>query len=366
MKFIIEREILLKSLQQISILLSSNPPLAILNHLLLKINNDILVMVTTNLDMEIVTNIHLKKNYNFSPITIPARKLLYICRNLPAGAEISICLDNNKVLVSSEHSKFSLSTLPATDFPVLSDWQCIIKFKLPQIIMKNLLEYTQFCMAYQDARHYLNGILFKITANKIHTVATDGHRLATYTVPINHTLPNYSIIIPRKFITEILRMIDRKENEILLRIGKDKICIGVNNLSFTSNLIDGCFPDYLSVFPKNPDKILEAESDILKQSLIRVTIIANKQLPSVYLYITKNKLRITCNNVDHDSAEETLDIIYDGDDLDIVFNANYIIDILNVLKGKKVRFLLTNAASSVQIEDTENNFASYLIMPIRL
>ncbi|MDU6110181.1 MAG: DNA polymerase III subunit beta [Klebsiella pneumoniae] len=332
MKFTVEREHLLKPLQQVSGPLGGRPTLPILGNLLLQVADGALSLTGTDLEMEMVARVALVQPHEAGATTVPARKFFDICRGLPEGAEIAVQLEGDRMLVRSGRSRFSLSTLPAADFPNLDDWQSEVEFTLPQATMKRLIEATQFSMAHQDVRYYLNGMLFETEGSELRTVATDGHRLAVCSMPLEASLPNHSVIVPRKGVIEV----------------------------------DGRFPDYRRVLPKNPDKHLEAGCDILKQAFARAAILSNEKFRGVRLYVSENQLKITANNPEQEEAEEILDVTYAGTEMEIGFNVSYVLDVLNALKCENVRILLTDSVSSVQIEDAASQSAAYVVMPMRL
>ncbi len=221
-------------------------------------------------------------------------------------------------------------------------------------------------MAHQDVRYYLNGMMFETEGEELRTVATDGHRLAVCSMPIDQTLPSHSVIVPRKGVIELLRLLDGGETPLQVKIGSSNIRAYVGEFIFTSKLVDGRFPDYRRVLPKNPDKALEAGCDVLKQAFARAAILSNEKFRGVRLYITENQLKITANNPEQEEAEEMLDVSYNGSELEIGFNVSYVLDVLNALKCENVRLLLTDSISSVQIEDVASPAAAYVVMPMRL
>ena len=234
MKFTVEREHLLKPLQQVSGPLGGRPTLPILGNLLLQVADGTLSLTGTDLEMEMVARVALVQPHEPGATTVPARKFFDICRGLPEGAEIAVQLEGERMLVRSGRSRFSLSTLPAADFPNLDDWQSEVEFTLPQATMKRLIEATQFSMAHQDVRYYLNGMLFETEGEELRTVATDGHRLAVCSMPIGQSLPSHSVIVPRKGVIELMRMLDGGDNPLgifpflcrphpPLRTGKDTL-----------------------------------------------------------------------------------------------------------------------------------------------
>ncbi|MEN4739648.1 DNA polymerase III subunit beta [Pantoea agglomerans] len=366
MKFIVEREQLLKPLQQVSGPLGGRPTLPILGNLLLQVTEGSLLLTGTDLEMEMVARVALTQAHEPGSTTVPARKFLDICRGLPDGAEITLALEGDRMLVRSGRSRFSLSTLPASDFPNLDDWQSEVEFTLPQATLKRLIEATQFSMAHQDVRYYLNGMMFETEGEELRTVATDGHRLAVCSMPIGQALPSHSVIVPRKGVIELLRLLDGGDIPLQVQIGGSNIRAHVGDYIFTSKLVDGRFPDYRRVLPKNPDKALEAGCDLLKQAFARAAILSNEKFRGVRLYITENQLKITANNPEQEEAEEMLDVSYNGTELEIGFNVSYVLDVLNALKCENVRLLLTDSVSSVQIEDVASPAAAYVVMPMRL
>jgi DNA polymerase-3 subunit beta len=366
MKFIVEREQLIKPLQQVSGPLGGRPTLPILGNLLLQVTEGALLLTGTDLEMEMVARVVLSQPHDVGATTVPARKFLDICRGLPEGATINITLEGDRMLIRSERSRFSLSTLPASDFPNLDDWQSEVEFSLPQITLKRLIEATQFSMAHQDVRYYLNGMLFETEGEILRTVATDGHRLAVCSMPIDSSLPLHSVIVPRKGVMELLRLLDGGDMPLRLQIGSNNLRAHVGDFIFTSKLVDGRFPDYRRVLPKNPDKTLQAGCDILKQAFARAAILSNEKFRGVRLYLSHNQLKITANNPEQEEAEEILDVSYEGTEMEIGFNVSYVLDVLNALKCEQVRLLLTDSVSSVQIEDMASQTASYVVMPMRL
>ncbi|MGL9769575.1 MAG: DNA polymerase III subunit beta [Sodalis sp. (in: enterobacteria)] len=367
MKVIITREQLLKPLQQVSSSLGGGRSiLPILSNLLLQVSKDRLLLTGTDLEMEMVAKVDLRAAHEPGAITVPVRKFFDICRGLPEGAEIAVTVEGERILICSGRSRYSLSTLPAASFPNLEDWESKVEFILSQSILKRLIESTQFSMAHHDVRYYLNGMLFETEGKKIRTVATDGHRLAVCTMSVSTSQSFHSVIIPRKGVVELVRMLDGSENPVKLQIGSNNIRASVGNYIFTSKLIDGRFPDYRRVLPNNYDKTLEAGCDTLKQAFARVAILSNEKFRGVRLYLSANQLKINVHNHEQEEAEEILDVTYQGSEMEIGFNVGYMLDVLNALKCKKVRLLLTDGVSSVQIEDSTSQAAVYVLMPMRL
>lgn len=366
MQFIISREQLLKPLQQVCGVLSSRPNIPVLNNILLQISGNKLVLTGTDLEVELSTEAELLGADFQGRTTIPAKKFLDICRSLPEQSELSVSFEEDRAIIKSGRSKFNLSTLPAEEYPNLTDWHSEVDFTLEQNTLRRLIEATQFSMANQDARYFLNGMKFETEGNLLRTVATDGHRLAVCTIALEQDLQSHSVIVPRKGVLELGRLLDNSELPVRLQIGTSNLRITLGNVVFTSKLIDGRFPDYRRVLPRNATHILEADWDNLKQAFVRAAILSNERFRSVRLQLSENQLTITATNPEQEQAEEIIDVSYSGDEMEIGFNVGYILDVLNALKCERVRMRLTDSSSSCLIEDCQDASAEYVIMPMRI
>lgn len=367
MKFIIKREKLLHVLQKICSIIPTRPSIPILSHILLKVNKNNLICIATNLEIEITANIILHEEHILGEVTIPGRKIFDIFRHLPNDATVLINEKENKVVLRSNNSSFSLSTLPVQNFPNVKRWIHEIEFTIQQNVLKHLIETTYFSMANQDVRYYLNGMLFKIKKNTICVVTSDGHRLSLCSIFTDVTLPEYSVIIPRKSILELTRLL--KDNILLLNVqmNKNNIRIFIENFIFTSKLIEGKFPDYQYILLNNFDRKFKISCSLLKTALIRAAILSNEKLRGIRFIVSKNILKIISNNIEQEAAEEILSIDYDDVTLEICFNVVYILDVLNVLKSEYVYFILKDGLSSIKIENKDDIYKSlYIIMPMRL
>ncbi len=365
MQFIVAREHLLKPLQQVCAVLSSRPNIPVLNNVLLHIEGGNLTITGTDLEVELSTHAQLTAGTN-GKFTIPAKKFLDICRSLPDDAEISVSFEEDRAIVRSGRSKFNLATLPAEEYPNLTDWQSEVDFTIAQATLRRLIEATQFSMANQDARYFLNGMKFETEGNLLRTVATDGHRLAVCTIALEQELQNHSVIVPRKGVLELSRLLEPSDQPARLQIGTNNLRICLDGIVFTSKLIDGRFPDYRRVLPRNADRILEAEWETLKQAFVRAAILSNERFRSVRLQLSRNQLKITATNPEQEEAEEIIDVSYNGEEMEVGFNVSYILDVLNALKCQRVRMRLTDASSSCLMENSEDSSAEYVIMPMRL
>ena len=366
MQFIISRENLLKPLQQVCGVLSGRPNIPVLNNVLLQVEQERLTITGTDLEVELSTQAQLSSSQTDGSFTIPAKKFLDICKSLPDNADIQVLLEEDRAIVRSGRSKFSLTTLPAEEYPNLASWQSEVEFALPQSTLRRLIEATQFSMANQDARYFLNGMKFETEGNLLRTVATDGHRLAVCTIALEQDLQTHAVILPRKGVLELIRLLEHNDQAIQLQIGTNNLRVQLPNTVFTSKLIDGRFPDYRRVLPRNANRIVEADWDILKQAFSRAAILSNERVRSVRLQLSENQLKITSSNPEQEEAEEIVDISYVGEEMEVGFNVTYILDVLNALKCRQVRMRLTDSSSSCLIEDCEDASAEYVIMPMRL
>lgn len=366
MKFSIERSHLLKPLQQVSGALGGRPTLPILGNLLLKVEENTLSMTATDLEVELISRVTLEGDFEAGSITVPSRKFLDICRGLPDNSVITFVLEGDRVQVRSGRSRFSLATLPANDFPNIEDWQSEVEVSLTQAELRGLIEKTQFSMANQDVRYYLNGMLFEIDGTTLRSVATDGHRMAVSLVSLGADFANKQIIVPRKGVQELVKLLDAPEQPVVLQIGSSNVRAEVNNFVFTSKLVDGRFPDYRRVMPQTTTKTLEADCDELRQAFSRAAILSNEKFRGVRVNLADSEMRITANNPEQEEAEEMLDVTFEGDAIEIGFNVSYVLDVLNTLRCERVRLSMSDANASALIENADDDSALYVVMPIRL
>lgn len=366
MQFSISRENLLKPLQQVCGALSNRPNIPVLNNVLLQIKGEQLTITGTDLEVELSSQTLLSNASEDGRYTIPAKKFLDICRTLSDDSVITVIFEEDRAIVESGRSKFNLTTLPAEDYPNLTEWQSEVDFTLAQGTLRRIIEATQFSMANQDARYFLNGMKFETEGNLLRTVATDGHRLAVCTLELEQDLQSHAVILPRKGVLELVRLLEANDEPARLQIGTNNLRIHLNNIVFTSKLIDGRFPDYRRVLPRNATNIVEGNWEALKQAFVRVSILSNERVRSVRLNLTQNQLKITASNPEHEIAEEIVDVNYTGEEMEVGFNVTYILDVLNALKCRQIRLRLTDASSSCLLEDCEDSSSEYVIMPMRL
>jgi len=366
MKTTIKREDILAPLQQVIGAVERRQTLPILGNVLFKSTGGDLSLTATDLEIEMVARV-LSDNSTEFQTTIPARKLLDICKALPDGAVIDFSIEDNRVSLTSARSRFSLATLPATEFPGLDEIETLQMFSIPQNVLKALFDKTSFAMAQQDVRYYLNGILMEISPNTIKLVATDGHRLALSESSLDTGVDeDKQIIIPRKAVLELSRLLDTSDSPVKCLLSQNHLRVETEALVFTTKLIDGKFPDYQRVIPVDGNKTMEVDRETLRSSLGRIAILSNEKYRGIRLTLAEGNLSIQANNPDQEEAEEELQVDYEESHVEIGFNVTYLIDVLNVLDSKKVQIKLKDSNSSAIISDSEDDSSLYVVMPMRL
>jgi DNA polymerase-3 subunit beta len=367
MKFVISRDALLKPLNLVAGVVERRQTLPILANVLLVLDGDRLSLTGTDLEVELLGRVQLASAGDSGEITVPARKLVEICKSLPEGSDIELSAGENKVTVKSGRSRFTLSTLPPREFPNVEDSMGTHQFTLKQGQLKRLIDRTAFAMAQQDVRYYLNGMLWELKAGRLRVVATDGHRLAMCTLPSKlESSEDTQVILPRKGVIELSRLLLEEEAEIVVVIGSNHIRATTTDFTFTSKLVDGKFPDYQRVLPKAADKILMGNRLELRQAFTRTAILSNEKYRGVRLQLTPGNLEIVANNPEQEEAEEVVSVDYQGDALEIGFNVSYLLDVLGILSGTQIKLSLSDPNSSALLEELEDGDSLYVVMPMRL
>jgi DNA polymerase III subunit beta len=366
MRFSIRRETLLKPLQQVIGVVERRQTMPMLGNVLLRASDLGIKLVATDLEVELVTDIEMAAAVT-GETTLPARKLLDICRSLPEGVELGIEVSEAKATIHARRSRFVLATLPAADFPILDQIQADRTVKLTQTQLKTLLDRTAFGMAQQDVRYYLNGLLLHFDEGALRSVATDGHRLATcrLTAEIADDATQ-QVIIPRKAVHELQRLLTDAEQALELEISSNHIRLSFGGLCFTSKLIDGRFPDYERVLPRDCDKVIFVEREALRQALIRTAILSSEKYRGVRISLDGATMKIQAHNPEQEEAEEEMEVDYDGEKLEIGFNVNYLLDVLNVIESDTVEIKLKDPNSSALLKSPGSDEAVYVVMPMRL
>ena len=322
-------------------------------------------MTATDLEVELVADAEVQVD-NPGEVTVPGRKLLDICRALPEDAEVAISQSGEKLIVKSGRSKFSLTTLPAAEFPTVEDINAGQSVPVSQETLGRLLEKTHFSMAQQDVRYYLNGLLLETHDQSLRAVATDGHRLALAEATLEGgKLPEQQVIVPRKGVLELQRLL-AGEGDVTIELGSNHVRIQLPGIRFTSKLIDGRFPEYERVIPQDTSNALKADRGSFRGALQRTAILSNEKYRGIRLVIRNGSMVLQAHNPEQEEAEEELEIQYDGDEIEIGFNVNYLVDALNAIESEEVSLSVVDSNSSCLLTEPGETDCKYVVMPMRL
>lgn len=366
MKIKVGRNELLTALQAVVGVVERRQTLPVLANFLLEAGDSELIVTGTDLEMELVSTAVVDVQQD-GQVTVPARKLFDICRGLPEGADITVEAKADKVTVRSGKSRFSLSALKADEFPAMGAVKGGHEVRLQRSELKNLLEKTQFAMAQQDVRYYLNGLLVEGSADRLRAVATDGHRLAfSEREGVTGLKQPVQAILPRKSVQELNRLLDNSDTEVILVVGEGQVQVEIDSVRMTTKTIDGRFPDYERVIPDHGDKLVRADRETLRKSLARTAILSNEKFRGVRLQLSEGTLKLQTHNPEHEEAEEEVEVDYGGEDLEIGFNVNYLLDALGAIAGDDVTLELKSSDSSGLIYEAGDPSSKYVIMPMRL
>ncbi|MFT6154114.1 MAG: DNA polymerase-3 subunit beta [Bermanella sp.] len=367
MKFTITREALLKPLQLVAGVVERRQTLPVLSNVLLEVQGDKLSLTGTDLEVEMVGRTQLLAPGEDGEITVPAKKLMDICKSLPDQSTIEISQEDHKVKLSAGRSKFVLSSLPANEFPSVDDIDATATLNVPQKQLRRVIDRTAFAMAQQDVRYYLNGLLIEVKSDGLRAVATDGHRLATCGVSVDLEIEGkIQVIVPRKAVLELAKLMTDPESSVDLMLSSNHIRAQVGDYTFTSKLVDGKFPDYERVIPRNGNRTLIADRMALRQVFARTAILSNEKYRGVRLLLDDNNLQVVANNPEQEQAEETIGVEFQGETLEIGFNVSYLQDVLSVLDGDDMKMTLGDANSSAVMEEVDGGDSMYVVMPMRL
>lgn len=366
MKIKIDREQILKPLGFVSNVVERRQTLPILANVHARIDGETLHLTGTDLEVEVSCQVDGIKGQQ-GECTMTARKLFDICRALPENATLELTVDGEKAQIKSGKSRFTLQTLPATDFPRLEtqDWE--ERLKLSQGGLKKLLEQSSFSMAHQDVRYYLNGLLLERHKGLLRAVATDGHRLAKSDLKVSggDSTPQQAIV-PRKAILELTRLLNDSDDEVTLEFNTNHVRAEVDGVVFTSKLIDGRFPDYQAVMAPELDTVLTISRGQFLDVLSRAAILTNEKFRGIRLELAKDTMKVTAHNPEQEEASDEMAVDYDGPALEIGFNVSYLMDALKALPGDDVELRLKDANSSCTLNAPGDEDTLYLVMPMRL
>ena len=366
MKIKANRDDLLGPLTQIGGVVEKRQTLPILANVLLNAKGDQLTITATDLEVELKTTAIAQCEGELD-FTLPARKLIDICKALPESASITIQVESEKAVIRSGKSRFTLGILPAIDYPAIEPSAIKETITINQKIFKRLLEKTQFAMAQQDVRYYLNGLLLEVKAGVLKTVATDGHRLAMSEVDgIADTELDIQVIIPRKAVIELIRLLNDSDDDIKIDLSGNHVRFHIGGTLFTSKLIDARFPDYQRVMPENADKKMIANKDLLKLSLQRASILSNEKYRGIRFKLGKNVLQLQAHNPEQEEAEEEVEVDFNEEEIAIGFNVGYVLDVIGSLTSDEIVMMLKDSNSSVMVAEQGLTKEHYVIMPMRL
>jgi DNA polymerase III subunit beta len=365
MKFSAERESILAPLQAVIGVVERRQTMPILANVLIAGRGEQLSITATDLEVELVAkaNVTLEQG---GEITLPGRKLLDIVKALPDKAKVTIAIEGERATVRSGKSRFTLATLPASDFPTVEDIRAQKAVMISQSALRRLLDKTHFSMAQQDVRYYLNGMLLEADGKTLRTVATDGHRLSYCEATLEHEAGSaQQVIVPRKGVLELQRLL-AGEGNVELAIGTNHVRAQIGDIRFTSKLIDGRFPEYGRVIPANPTKQVEADREGLRQALQRTAILSNEKYRGVRINLKSDLVTIQAHNPEQEEAEDQVEVSYKGDEVEIGFNVTYLLDALAAVDSEKVVLGLTDGNSSCLVHAAGTTNSKYVVMPMRL
>ena len=366
---------LLKALNHIHGIVEVRHTLPILSNIVLSAENNELSLSSTNLDIFCSDKID-AEIVNSGEISVPAITFFEIVKRLPSGSDVILSMgdEDTELILKCGRSKFNLSTLKTEDFPILSDKDLSTNFVISADELSRMIDKTKFAISNEETRYYLNGIFFhKAESNSIkflRAVATDGHRLAQYDIPLPQGADEITgIIIPKKTVFELRKVLDDADGDVSVSLNENKIKFSFNNLKIISKVIDGTFPDYTKVIPQNNDKKFKTNNSELKNAIDRVSAVAiNEETKSkaIKLTIENNKLNLSVESQSKGSAKEEIDISYSNEKVDIGFNSRYLLDICNEVDGDEIDVNLLDSISPAIILDKTDENLFFVLMPMRI
>ena len=362
-----KRDELLSPLSSVSGIIERRHTLPILSNVLIERTAGKVSVLATDIEVQIKALADLDLDQEAQAITVGARKLVDILRALPEDAEVTLQMQDKRMLVKAGRSRFVLQTLPAEDFPRLAKPAGEqARFELPQKSLKRLLALVQYAMAQQDIRYYLNGLLMVVDGGQLRLVATDGHRLAYAAMPLSAALPRQEVIVPRKTVLELTKLLSDGEDQARVELSSSQAAFSFGSVELISKLVDGKFPDYTRVIPTGNRNTVLLEREPLRQALLRAAILSNEKFRGVRWVLAQGSLKIVSSNAEQEEAEEVLEVAYGGDALDIGFNVNYLLDVLNNVDGTQLECSFGDASSSALLCVPSQTDFKYVVMPMRI
>jgi DNA polymerase III subunit beta len=362
-----KRDELLAPLAAVSGIIERRHTLPILSNVLVDATGEAVSFLATDIEIQITAKSGLAGSRESRALTVGARKLLDILRALPEDAEVNLQPQDKRLVVRAGKSRFSLQTLPAEDFPRLAKaGGDVARFSMPQKALRRVLGLVQYAMAQQDIRYYLNGLLIVVDGAELKLVATDGHRLAFASLELEANLPRQEAIVPRKTVLELSKLLADSEDEVRIELSASQAAFGFGSIELVSKLIDGKFPDYTRVIPTTHKNRLQTGREALRQALQRAAILSNEKFRGVRWVLADGSLKIVSSNADQEEAHEELEVDYAGDALDIGFNVNYLLDVLNNVPGTELECAFGDSSSSALISYGSEKGFKYVVMPMRI
>jgi DNA polymerase-3 subunit beta len=362
-----KRDDILTPLSAVSGIIERRHTLPILSNVLIEQAGPNLAFVATDIEIQITARTPLQASGETKAITVGARKLVDILRALPDGADLTLQPQEKRMQVKAGKSRFTLQTLPAEDFPRLAKPAGeAAKFKLGQKALRRLLGLVQYAMAQQDIRYYLNGLLMVVEDGQLKLVATDGHRLAYAATALAGGLPRQEVIVPRKTVLELSKLLADNDEDVNIELSATQAAFRFGSIELVSKLIDGKFPDYTRVIPSGHKNKLSVSRESLRNALSRAAILSNEKFRGVRWVLTEGSLKIVSSNAEQEEANEEVEVKYSGDGLDIGFNVNYLLDVLNNVSGENIECAFGDASSSALISYPSEKDFRYVVMPMRI
>ncbi|MFL6730073.1 MAG: DNA polymerase III subunit beta [Sphingomicrobium sp.] len=367
MKATIERATLLKSLGHVQSVVERRNTIPILSNVLIEGREDGSIrLMATDLDLQVDESVPANVT-QAGATTVSAHTLFDIVRKLPEGSQVELSAAEGKMQVNAGRARFSLSTLPRDDFPVIAEGELPTRFELPAATLRQIIEKTRFAISSEETRYYLMGIFLHLIDDQLRAAATDGHRLARVTVAKPDGADGMpDVIVPRKAVAELYRLLEELEGTVEISLSPTKVRFGLGSAVLTSKLIDGTFPDYNRVIPTANDKLLKLDPKSFSAGVDRVSTIASEKTRAVKISVDRDKVTLSVTSPENGLATEELAADYGSDGLEIGFNARYLLDILGEIDGDTVEVHLADAAAPTLLRENEKSNALYVLMPMRV
>ncbi len=367
MKATIERATLLKSLGHVQSVVERRNTIPILSNVLIEARDDGSIrLMATDLDLQVDESVPANVS-QAGATTLSAHTLFDIVRKLPEGSQVELSAAEGKMQVNAGRSRFSLSTLPRDDFPVIAEGELPTRFELPAATLRQVIEKTRFAISSEETRYYLMGIFLHVIDDQLRAAATDGHRLARVTIAKPDGADGMpDVIVPRKAVAELYRLLEELEGTVEISLSPTKVRFGLGSAVLTSKLIDGTFPDYNRVIPTANDKLLKLDPKSFSAGVDRVSTIASEKTRAVKMSVDRDKVTLSVTSPENGLATEELPADYGSDGLEIGFNARYLLDILGEIDGDTVEVHLADAAAPTLLRENDKSNALYVLMPMRV